>query len=66
VNEQEHHKKTFEFYYGLGERRNCKMVAEEFGVSVGAVKMWGGSFGWIRRLRDRDAEVVSAVADRTH
>jgi uncharacterized protein YjcR len=35
--------------------RNYKMVAEEFGVSVGAVKMWGRSFEWSRRLRERDA-----------
>jgi hypothetical protein len=65
VKEQEHHKKAFEFYYGLGERRNYKMVAEEFGVSIGAVKMWGRSFDWSRRLRERDAEVGSAVAERS-
>ena len=65
MKEQENHKKAFEFYYGLGERRNYKMVAEEFGVSVGAVKMWGRSFDWSRRLRDRDAEVASAVAERS-
>jgi hypothetical protein len=65
VKEQEHHKKAFEFYYGLGGGRNYKMVAEEFGVSVGAVKMWGRSFDWSRRLRDRDAEVTSAVAERS-
>jgi len=65
VNEQEHHKKAFEFYYGLSERRNYKMVAEEFGVSVGAVKVWGRSFEWSRRLRERDGEVAKAVAERS-
>ena len=65
MNEREHHKKAFEFYYGLGESRNYKMVAEEFGVSVGAVKMWGRSFEWSRRLRERDGEVAKAVAERS-
>jgi hypothetical protein len=65
VNEQEHHKKAFEFYYALGENRNYGLVAKEFHVSIGAVKMWGRSFDWSRRLRVRDAEVASAVAERS-
>jgi transposase len=63
VIEQEHHKKAFEFYYGMGEGRNYNKVAEEFGVSVGAVKLWGRSFGWKRRIGERDAEVARALAD---
>jgi hypothetical protein len=63
VIEQEHHKKAFEFYYGLGERRSYGKVAEEFGVSIGAVKLWGRSFGWKRRIGERDAEVARALAD---
>ena len=61
--EQEHHKKAFEFYYGLGESRNYKRVAKEFGVSIGAVKLWGRSFSWKRRIGERDAEVARALAD---
>jgi len=65
VREQEHQKKAFEFYYGMGEGRSYRKVAEEFGVSVGTVKMWGRSFGWRRRIGERDAEVARAIADRS-
>jgi len=62
--EQEHHKKAFEFYYGLGEGRKYGQVAEEFGVSLGAVKLWGRSFGWKRRVGERDAEIAKTLAHR--
>ena len=65
MKEQEHQKKAFEFYYGMGEGRSYRKVAEEFGVSVGTVKMWGRSFGWRRRIGERDAEVARAIADRS-
>jgi len=64
MNEQEHHKKAFEFYYGLGEGRSYKLVAGEFGVALGTVKTWGRAFGWRQRCRERDAEVVRTMADR--
>jgi hypothetical protein len=63
VNEQEHHKKAFEFYYGMGEGRSYGKVAQEFGVSLGAVKLWGRSFDWKRRVWARDGEVARALAD---
>jgi hypothetical protein len=65
MNEQEHHKKAFEFYYGLGEGRSYKLVAGEFGVVLGTVKMWGRVFGWKQRCHERDAEVARAMADRS-
>jgi transposase len=65
VKEQEHQKKAFEFYYGLGEGRSYKLVAEEFGVSVPTVKIWGKAFGWRDRCRERDAQAVRTMADRS-
>jgi hypothetical protein len=65
LNERENHKKAFEFYYGMGEGRNYKRVAEEFGVSIGAVKLWGRTFGWKRRVGERDAEVARSLADQS-
>ena len=62
--EQEHHKKAFEFYYGLGEGRSYKQVAEEFNVSLGAVKTWGRNFGWKRRVGERDGEIARSLADQ--
>ena len=64
MNEQEHHKKAFEYYYGLGEGRNYKQVADKYGVSLGAVKAWGRKFGWKRRVGERDGEVARALADQ--
>ncbi|MFH1314031.1 MAG: hypothetical protein ABIJ00_12510 [Candidatus Eisenbacteria bacterium] len=61
--EQEHHRKAFEFYYGLGEGRSYKLVAQEFGVSLATVKVWGKSFGWRDRVRERDADAARAMAD---
>jgi len=65
VKEQENHKKAFEFYYGLGEGRNYRQVALEYGVSLGAVKLWGRNFGWKRRVGERDADVARALADQS-
>ena len=65
MKEHEHQKKAFEFYYGLGEQRSYRLVAEEFKVALGTVKMWGRTFGWRERVQERDAEVARAVADRS-
>ena len=65
MKEQEHQKKAFEFYYGLGEGRSYKLAADEFGVSVPTVKVWGKAFGWRGRCRERDAQAVRTMADRS-
>jgi hypothetical protein len=39
-------------------------VAQEFGVSLGTVKVWGREFRWRRRVRERNAEVAKALADQ--
>ena len=64
MKEQEHHKKAFESYYALGEGRNHSKVAEELGVSIAAVKTWGRTFDWKRRVGERDAEAARAIAER--
>jgi hypothetical protein len=63
--EQEHHQKAFEYYFALGEKRNYEAVAEKFGVSVSSVKLWGRSFGWKKRVRERDLEVARTMAQRS-
>ena len=62
--EQEHHKRAFEQYYALGEKRSYQQVAEQMGVSPSTVKLWARSFGWRRRVQERNAEVARRVADR--
>ena len=65
VKEQPHQIRAFEYYYSLGECRSYDKVAAEFEVAVSTVKLWGRSFGWKERTRDRDLEVAREVATRT-
>jgi transposase len=65
AHEQEHQKKAFEYYAALGEKRSFTQVAEQVGVSLSTVKLWSRSFGWLQRIRERDAEIARRMADRT-
>ena len=63
--EQERHRKAFELYCALGERRTYRQLAAQLGVSVSTVKLWSRSFNWQGRIRERDAETARRVADQT-
>ena len=65
VKEQPHQTRAFEYYYALGEVRSYEKVAVEFSAAPSTVKLWGKSFGWRERLRDRDLHVAREVASRT-
>ena len=64
IREQPHQEKAFTYYYSLGEKRNYRKVAKEFDVSPSTVKLWGRSFRWKERLRERDLEVARQMASR--
>jgi hypothetical protein len=63
--EKEHHEQAFEYYYGMGERRSYEKVAARFQVALSTVKLWGKSFHWKQRVRERDADVAREMAART-
>jgi len=63
--EQEHQKRAFEVYYAQGGKRSHEKVARESGVSIASVKAWSRSFGWAKRVAERDAAVARQVADQT-
>ena len=63
--ERVHHERAFEYYFVLGEQRSYRKVAREFEVSESTVKLWGRSFGWKERVRDRDLDIAREVARRT-
>jgi hypothetical protein len=63
--EKEHHEQAFEYYYGMGERRSYEKVAARFQVALSTVKLWGKSFHWKQRVRERDAELAREMAART-
>jgi hypothetical protein len=65
IKEQPHQVRAFEYYYGLGQHRSYEKVAAQFGVAISTVKLWGTSFGWKERIRDRDLEIARELATRT-
>ena len=63
--EQENHRKAFEMYFALGEKRSYRQIAQQLGVSLPTIKNWAAEFDWRRRIAERDAEVGRRMADRT-
>ena len=63
--EQSHQARAFELYCSLGEKRSYEQVAAEFSVSLSTVKLWGKSFNWKQRVRDRDIQIARELASRT-
>lgn len=63
--EHDRHKRAFETYYAQGGSRSHDRVAKELSVSLATVKAWSRSFGWQRRVDERDAQVAREVADRS-
>lgn len=49
-------KKAFEMYYGLGEKRSLKAVAETIGRTERTVAGWSRSFNWVARVTQRNIE----------
>ncbi|MCP4582097.1 MAG: hypothetical protein GY839_10795 [candidate division Zixibacteria bacterium] len=64
IKEQEHHKKAFEYYYSLGEKRSHQKVATKMKVSLSSVKLWGAQFNWKGRVQQREAEVARIMATK--
>ena len=63
--EQPRHVTAFERYYGLGELRSYKRIANEFGIALSTVKLWGKSFRWNERIQGRELQIARDVANRT-
>jgi transposase-like protein len=63
--EQPHQEKAFEYYYALGEKRTYAKVARKFDVAPSTVKLWGKSFGWKGRVKQRELEIAREMASRT-
>jgi transposase len=62
--EQAHQEKAFEYYYGLGEKRSYEKVSKKYGVALSTVKLWGQSFGWKNRIKERDLQIAREMASR--
>lgn len=58
------HREAFEFYYKLGDTRDLPAVSQKFGVSIPTAKRWSKSFGWQKRIQDRDRKNAEKLAKR--
>jgi hypothetical protein len=63
--EQEHHRLAFERYYEMGAGRSYEAVAQAIAVSAATVKLWGRSFSWLARVRERDNKAAAQIAEQT-
>ncbi len=63
--EQERHRKAFEVFFSLGDRRTYRMAADKLGVSASTIKLWSRTFGWSQRISERDAEIVRQVSEKS-
>lgn len=59
-----HHVEAFERYYALGDRRTYQLLAQETGLDLDSIKLWGRSFDWMRRIEERYAEAARQLADK--
>lgn len=59
-------KKAFEFYYILGNDRNCSKVSEEFQVSERTVYYWSKWYNWQVRVQERDLMNGQKLEEKTN
>lgn len=64
--EKEIHRRAFEYYYAMGDKRNLRDVAKEFNVSLTSVHNWSVSFDWKSRIELRDAENAKLLEKKTN
>jgi hypothetical protein len=58
------HKKAFEYYYSLGDKRSSSLVAKQFQVSHAAARNWSQAFGWPAKAAERDKKVMARIEDQ--
>lgn len=54
--ENELQSRAFEMYYGLGDRRSLRAVAETIGRTERTVAGWSRAFNWVARVTQRNIE----------
>lgn len=54
--ENELQRKAFELYYGLGDKRSLRAVAETIGRTERTVAGWSMAFNWVARVTQRNIE----------
>ena len=54
--ENELQSRAFEMYYGLGDKRSLRAVAETIGRTERTVAGWSRTFNWVARVTQRNIE----------
>ena len=62
--ETEEHKRLFEFYYALGDKRSTRQVAEELNLSPTTVRRYASAFKWTDRVKERDKQIGTIVENK--
>ena len=63
--ENELQRKAFELYYGLGDKRSLRAVAETIGRTERTVAGWSRAFNWVARVTQRniEAKITAELTD---
>ena len=63
--ENELQRKAFELYYGLGDKRSLRAVAETIGRTERTVAGWSRAFNWVARVtqRNNEAKITAELTD---
>jgi len=59
------HKKAFEQYLSLGDKRSYAKLAKEIGVTVQTIQKWGASFNWQKKIEERERELAIELVKQT-
>jgi transposase len=65
MKEQQKHIEAFEYYYGKGDTRGYRDVAQHFGISLTSVTNWAKAFNWQERVEQRNIEVAKKLEAKT-
>ena len=65
MKEQPRHKRAFEYYVSLEEKRSLSQVGKEFKVSDQTMTKWNREFHWQERVQKRDKKNAKALAKKT-
>lgn len=61
--ETELQSRAFEMYYGLGEKRSLRAVAETIGRTERTVAGWSRTFNWVARVTQRNIENAQNMSE---
>ena len=59
------HAEALDYYFGLGDNRSYKLVAEFYGVSPRTVAQWASKYAWQRQVVEREHKLALQLQRET-